>query len=170
MIVGRARDRLATGAAAWRNTANLVRHRQLIVPTRSGAEVVLLTRVRLTGETETCVLRSWLDGTTAGDVETKAKQHFETVAAAVGASSAALGLVRFASLFAGIGGAIAAAVQAIRGLLAHGPASLPQIAATNGPLLAGLAFLLIGLALRPILRRWLRALIRRVPLGVPLPS
>lgn len=170
MIIGEARNRLATGVAAWRNMANLARHRQIAISTRSGARVVLLTRVRLTGETETCVLRSWLDGAAADDLETTAKQHFEAVAAAACGSSAALGMVRLGSLFAGIGGAIAAAVQAIRGLIARGPASLPHIAATNGLLLAGLVFLLIGLALRPLLRSWLRALIRRVPVRVPAPS
>lgn len=156
--------------AAWQDAATLARHRQIVVTTPPGPEPVLLTRIRLSGETETCVLRAWLDGKNWEDMQPTVAAHFQAIAAAAAGWPAALGMARLGSRIAGIGGLVLAARQAIRDLLTGGPTALLHMTLTNWLLFAGLVCALVGFVARPMLRRWLRARIRRVPFGVPAQS
>jgi hypothetical protein len=65
-----------------------IEHRRLQVDTEAqtsnGSCVVLRTRVRLTGDVQTDILRCWLDGTPRQSVEELANRHFRAVADATG--------------------------------------------------------------------------------------
>lgn len=148
--------------AAWRDAAQLIAHRRVLVDTQAltpdGMKVVLRTRLRLSGDTQTDVLRVWFDRTAPELVEKKVQAHFQNVAAAMGGFAAAVGMERLISRFAILLGTvetIGGAAATIRMLLEAEPALWLHIVLTQWWLLPGIAVALFGAFARGVLR-WRR--------------
>ena len=150
--------------AARQDTKELLAHRQLqvdtVAMTESGMTVVLRTRIRLNGDTETDILRRWLEAATPAAAKDAAEAHFRAVAAAADGWAAALGMGRIATRLVILLGSVASAAATIRTLLASASGEQIHTHQTNQPLLAGLAFTLVGVLTRSILRLRLRAMFR----------
>lgn len=151
--------------AAHRDAAELLAHRQILVDTRAmtrdGMQVVLRTRLRLSGDTETDILRSWLEATPSEALQALATTHFRAVAAMLGGFAAALGMERLATRLTILVGSISGAITAIRSLLQTDAAHLLERLSTDKVMLAAVALTTAGFVIRMILRWRLRALFRR---------
>jgi hypothetical protein len=130
-----------------------------------GVRIVLGTRLRLSGETETDIFRCWIVGATGEDVETLAKAHFQVVAAAAG-WAAALGMVRLVRQFTFAVGSVTSAIAVIRPPLPFQPGQLIYALRADRAVLYGLALALLGILISRILRLRLRAIF----LGAPNPQ
>jgi hypothetical protein len=151
--------------AARSDAQQLLAHRRVMVDTaamtRDGMQTVLRTRVRLSGDTQTDVLRAWLDTATPETVAQAAQIHFQSVAAAMGGFAAALGMERLATRFTMLVGSLVSAAATINRLLREDPALWLHILATQWWLLSGLGFALLAVIARWLLRWRLRARFRR---------
>lgn len=150
------------GWGAARNDARqLIAHRRILVDTPAmtgaGMQTVMRTRLRLSGDTQTDILRAWIDTAPAAIVEATAQTHFQSVAAAMGGFAAALGMERLATRLAMLAGSIVSAGLTILRLLRADPALWLHILLTQWWLWSGLAFALLALVARWLLRWRLRA-------------
>jgi hypothetical protein len=150
--------------AARQDAKQLLAHRRVLVDTQAmtpnGMQVVLRSRLRLSGDVETDILRAWLDATTPETVAASASEHFQAVAAAMGGWAAALGMERLATRLTIAIGSIAGAAATIRTVLASEPALLLHAVLTDWRLLAGFAFASLGVLIRWTLRWRLRSIFR----------
>ena len=157
--------------AARRDAAELLAHRRILVDTQAmtpdGVRIVLRTRVRLSGDTETDILRSWLDGATPAALEASASAHFYAVAAAISGFGAAVSMERLVVRAALFAGSVVSAVAAFRNLLQTEPSQLIEVLLSDRTLLTALVLVLAGVLLRVILRWRLRAIFRRGLSGSP---
>jgi hypothetical protein len=144
-----------------RKRRKLLAHRRIMIDTQamlpSGMRVVLRTRVVLSGDTETDILRGWLDATPSDAVAALARAHFQVVAAATGRLAAAVGMERLATRSIIVTGTAIGAGTTISTLLTTQLSLLIPV----------VAFALAGVLIRPILRRRLRGMFRR---GLSTPS
>jgi hypothetical protein len=89
---------------AWRDAKELVTHRRLRVDTSAmtpdGMAVVLRTRLRLIGDTQTDVLRGWLTTASPQAIELTSAAHFQSVAAALRGWTAVRSIHRVSMYFA----------------------------------------------------------------------
>jgi hypothetical protein len=145
---------------AWRNTMQFLAHRQVLVDTQgqtwNGIRVVLRTRVRLTGDVQTDILRCWIDGSPRPLVEALAKAHFQSVADAVHGWSAARAMIRLGSQLIVALGVFAGIPSTVRTAFEAGSESLVPAVLANWGVLFGVASAAVGLMLRWVLRLWLR--------------
>lgn len=150
---------------ARRDAAQLLAHRRLLIQTTAmtptGTQVVLRTRLRLSGDTQTDILRVWLSVTPAEAMEQTAQAHFQSVAAAAKGWSAALGLQRLIARLAIVAGSLGSAVATLWSLVQTPPAQWPHVALTHWWLFSGFGLALLGVLARWILRLRLRASFRR---------
>src|SRR5271166_624913 len=150
--------------ASRQDAAQLLAHRRIMVDTLAmppdGMHVVLRTRVRLSGDTETDILRGWLDATASEAVAALASAHFQAVAA-TGGLAVAVNMERLAARAALVGGSVGAAAATIWTMLTTESALLIPALLTSWSLLTPVAFALAGVLVRPIMRRRLRGVFRR---------
>jgi hypothetical protein len=150
--------------AARQDAAQLLAHRRILVDTQAmtpgGMRVVLRTRLRLSGDVETDILRAWLDATTPEVVGALSSEHFQAVAAAIGGWAAALGMQRLATRLTIAIGSVAGGAATLRTLLTSEPALLLHAVLADWYLLAGFAFASLGVLIRGTLRWRLRAIFR----------
>jgi hypothetical protein len=156
---------------ARRDGFELVGHRRIQVDTQAmmpeGMRVVLRTRVRLNGDTETDILRRWFDTVAPAALEASAAVHFRGVAAAVAGFAAATSLERLivrAGLFAG---SVVSFVVALRHILQTDPSQVVWILLGDWMFWTALLLVLAVVLLRLFLRWRLRAIFRRGPPGSP---
>jgi hypothetical protein len=159
----------AAARAAWRNASQLLVHRRLLIdtcaptPMPAGTQVVLRTRIRLMGDTQTDILRLWAQTATAAEIAATAATHFSRVAAVSDGWSAMLGLRRMGTRLLMTAGSIAGLVSGFRTLQGAPAADWWHVVATRllGPasgLLWGAALLVLGYVVRWVLRWRLRKL------------
>ena len=150
--------------AARQDAKQLLVHRRIMVDTQAmtpnGMQVVLRSRLQLSGDVETDILRAWLDATTPEAVGASTSEHFQAVTAAMCGWAAALGMERLATRLTIAIGSIAGGIATIRTLLVSEPALLLHALLTDWRLLAGLAFASSGVLIRWTLRCRLRAIFR----------
>jgi hypothetical protein len=146
--------------AAWRDAAQFLAHRRLLVDTRAqtreGGQVVLRTRVRLNGDVQTDVLRCWLNDAPRQSIEELAKTHFQSIAVAARGWSTVLAGIRLGSLFTVAVGAIPGSASAIRLALQAEWESLIPAVLTDWWVLSSIAIAAVGFLLRRALLLWLR--------------
>jgi hypothetical protein len=150
--------------AARSDARQLLAHRRIMVETAAampdGNQTVLRTRIRLSGDTQTDILRAWIATAPPDAVAATTQAHFQSVAAAMGGFAAALGMERLATRFTMLAGTLASAAATINRLLREDPALWLQVLETHWWLLSGLGFALLALIVRWLLRWRLRALVR----------
>jgi hypothetical protein len=150
--------------AARSDARQLLAHRRIMVDTAAmtgdGTQTVLRTRIRLSGDTQTDILRGWIATATPEAVAATTQTHFQSVAAAMGGFAAALGMERLATRFTMLAGSLISAAATINRLLREDPALWLHILATHWWLLSGLGFALLAVIMRWLLRWRLRALFR----------
>jgi hypothetical protein len=153
----------------WREAISdaraLISHRRLLIDTQAmtpqGMQVVLRTRLRLMGDTETDIRRDWLASTAPQAARAVAATHFRAVEAAVGGWAAAVGMERIAARILGTLGAAGIAAGSVERLLATDHAQLVAALLTDPYLLSGAAIYGLGVPARLVLRWRLRALFHR---------
>ncbi len=150
--------------AARSDARQLIAHRRIEVDTQAmtgnGMQPVMRTRLRLSGDTQTDILRGWIDTAPPAIVTATAETHFQSVAAAMGGFAAALGMERLATRLVVLVGSVVSAGATIRRLLETDRALWPHILLTHWWLWSGLAFALLALVARWLLRWRLRARFR----------
>jgi len=160
--------------AARSDARQLLAHRRIMVETaaatRDGTRTVLRTRIRLSGDTQTDILRDWFATASPDAVAATTQAHFQSLAAAMGGFAAALGMERLATRFTMLIGTLASAAATINRLLREDPALWLQILVTHWWLLSGLGFALLAVIARWLLRWRLRALVRSGLGGQTLPK
>ncbi len=158
-------------AAARRDARELIAHRRVLVDTsamtRNGMQVVLRTRLRLIGDTQTDILRVWFDAAPPSEIEATTNAHFQSLAAAMSGWAAAQAMERLFVQLTWILGAIVGAAAALQKILATPVSDLALALLTNWYLWTGIALPLLGSIIRWILRWRLRAMFRRNPPTVP---
>ena len=146
--------------AAWRDASQFLSYRRVLVdteaPTREGVRVVLRTRVRLTGDVQTDILRSWLNGTPPALVDELVRRHFSSVAAAVQGWFVVPAGIRLGSLCTVALGIIPGSAYSIRLALRAEWQMLISALLLNWWVLSGIAVAVFGFLLRRILRLWLQ--------------
>lgn len=151
--------------AAREDAAQLIAHRRIMVDTQAllpdGMRVVLRTRVRLSGDTETDILRPWLNATTSDAVAALASTHFVAVGAATSGLAAAVAMERLTTRFMVAVGTAGGAGTTIWTVLTTKLALLIPVLLTRWALLAPVAFALAGVLVKLILRRRLRGMFRQ---------
>jgi len=150
--------------AAWHHAREFAASRRIVVhslsPSDGGPQLVLRTRVRLNGDVQTDVLASWLRSTPDATVQALTAAHFREVAAATASWPASTALARLGSKLLVVVAVAMWVVPAIH----HGASGWRMLAAS---LLAdwrvwfGLVTATVGVALRVVLRFWLRHQFRR---------
>ncbi len=147
--------------AARRDAEQLIARRRVLVETRAmtpdGTQVVLSTRLRISGDTQTDILRVWFNKTKPELVDRTAQAHFQSVAEAMGGFAAALGMERLTTRFAILAGTVWSAAATIRALLEAEPASWLHIMLTQWWLMSGIGLASFGVLARSVLRWRLRA-------------
>jgi hypothetical protein len=145
---------------AWRDTVQLLARRRILVDThaqtRNGMRVVLRTRVRLTGDVQTDILRCWLYDTPGPSIEALSKTHFQFVADAARGWSAVSAIVRLGSQVIVASGAIVGIPSAVRSSRQAGWESLVPALLTNWWVVSGIAAAALGFLVRRVVRVWLR--------------
>jgi hypothetical protein len=145
---------------AWRDAAQFLAHRRVLVDTRAeiraGRRVVLRTRVRLNGDVQTDVLRCWLNDAPRQSIEELSRTHFQSVAFAARGWSAVLAGIRLGSLFTVAMGAIPGGASVFQLALQAGWQALIPAVLTNSWVLSSIAIAAFGFLLRRVLRLWLR--------------
>ena len=151
--------------AARQDAAQLLAHRRIMVDTPAllpdGMHVVLRTRMRLSGDTETDILRGWLDATASDAVTALASAHFQAVAAATGGLAAAVGMERLVTRFMVVAGTVVGAGTTIWTLLTTPLSLLIPALLTRWALLVPVALAIAGFLAKLILRWRLRGMFRR---------
>ena len=146
--------------AAWRDAAQLLSHRRVVIDTeaqtRDGLRVVLRTRVRLNGDVQTDILRSWLDGASPQFIDELIIGHFQSVASAVQGWSMVPAGIRLGSLGTVALGLIPGSANTIRLARQAEWQMLISAVLTNWWVLSSIAVAVFGLLLRRILRLWLQ--------------
>ena len=152
-------------SAALRNAQALVARRRVLVkttlPTPQGEQLVLCTRLRLSGDTQTDIRRRWFETAPPAQLTAAADAHFAAVAAATQGWNVALALERLAMQFIWTLGAAFAAIATIVKIVHLPPSQMFSAALTNPLLWSGLGLPLLGHAVRWALRWRLRRLFRR---------
>jgi hypothetical protein len=146
--------------SAWRDASQFLSHRRALIdteaPTQEGVRVVLRTRMRLTGDVQTDILRSWLNGTSPAFVDELVRSHFSSVAAAVQGWSVVPAGIRLGSLCTVALGIIPGSAYSIRLALRAEWQMLISALLLNWWVLSGIAIAVFGFLLRRILRLWLQ--------------
>jgi hypothetical protein len=146
--------------AAWQDSMQLLARRRVLVDTRAdtplGERIVLRTRVRLTGDTQTDVFRGWLEAAPAATVEAIASAHFRSVGDAARGWLAVRAMVRLGSQLIVAASATIALVTQLQALLAAGWRALIPALLGNWWSLTAIALLILGIPLRWLLRLWMR--------------
>ena len=157
--------------AARQDAVQLLAHRRIMIDTQAmlpdGMRVVLRTRLQLSGDTETDILRRWLDATASDTVATLARTHFQAVAAATGGLAASVGMERLATRFLVVAGTVVSAGTTIWTLLTTQPALLIPTLLARPALYVPVALAIAGVLLKLILGWRLRGMFRR-GLSAPL--
>ncbi len=151
--------------AARSDARQLLAHRRIMVETDgvtgAGTQTVLRTRVRLSGDTQTEILRGWIISAPPDAVAATAGAHFESVAAAMGGFAAALGMERLAARLVMLAGTLASVMATVNRLWREAPGLWLHTMAAHWWLLSGLALALLAVVVRRLLRWRLQALFRR---------
>jgi len=162
-------------AAAWsarggnapnaaENLSTLLTRRQLVIdtsgPVGDRTDIVLRTRLRLSGDSETDILRAWIQATPSADVETLCTAHFRSVAATTSLTPVIGAVIRLATDLAILMGTVGGIVAIVRGFLREGWGALGPALLANWGLAAGIILAVTGPALRMLLRTWLRQKLR----------
>jgi hypothetical protein len=151
--------------AARDDARQLLEHRRVQVDTSATlagqSRVVLRTRLRLTGDTETDILRGWLDTATPDQIQAATQAHFASVAAAMSGFTAALGLERLVTRLLVLIGTIGSAIAAVLTLLQADMTTWLHILFAHWWLLSGAALAPLGVLARWLLRWRLRVIFRR---------
>jgi len=152
-------------AQARRNARELVAHRRVLVttaaPTKQGNALVLCTRLRLIGDTQTDVRRDWLRTAPEPEVAAATDAHFRAVQAAMQGWNIARAAERLLLQAIRLAGLLLAAAGILTRLLTA-PRSQLLMAVLESPLLwTGVALPLLAEAVRIVLRWRLRALLTR---------
>jgi hypothetical protein len=149
---------------ATKNLSTLLIQRRLVIdtsgPVGGRTEIVLRTRLRLSGDSETDILRDWLQTTPSTDVETLSAAHFRSVAATTSLSPVIGAAVRLITDLAIMMGTVGGIVAMVRELLREGWRVLGPALLANWGLAAGVILTTTGVALRILLRTWLRQKLR----------
>jgi hypothetical protein len=150
---------------ARRDAAQLLAHRQLCVDTtaimQAGEKVVMRTRLRLSGDVQTDILRAWLNAASAEAVEETTREHFKSVAMAAGGWGATLGMHRVVTRMTILAGSLWSAGSTVWTILHSSTSQWLHLALAHWWLMSGFAFALLGLLVQWILRLRLRAIFRR---------
>jgi len=145
---------------AWRDAAQFLERRRIVVDTLAqtpdGSRVVLRTRLRLNGDAETDILRSWIEGAPRRSLDALAETHFRSVADAVRGWSVAAALSRLISHLTVLFGMVLATPSAIRSALETGSLSPIPALLANWWVLSGLVTVAVGILFGRVLRLWLR--------------
>ena len=153
--------------AAWRDALKFVRQRHIAVETRVGVQVVLRTQIRLTGDVQTDIVRSWLDTAATGpEFLDTVNSHFQSVAAAVRGWAVLGAHIRLVSDALVVAGSLTAFVSAWRKLPALEWHAFFALVLSQAWLLAGVITALVGLGIRKGVAFWLRRLFRRSLAGI----
>ncbi len=151
--------------AAVEDAEQFIAHRRIMVDTQAmlpdGMRVVLRTRVRLSGDTETDILRAWLNATASDAVAALASTHFLAVAAATGGLAAVVAMERLATRFVVAVVTASGAGTTIWAMLTTAPAQMMPVLLSSWSLRATVAIALVGVLVKMILRRRLRGMFRR---------
>ncbi|HEU0216896.1 MAG TPA: hypothetical protein VFQ90_09550 [Stellaceae bacterium] len=146
------------------NLSTLLIRRQLVIdtsgPVGDRTDIVLRTRLRLSGDSETDILRDWLQTTPSADVETLCTAHFRSVAATTSLTPVIGAVIRLATDLAILMGTVGGIVAIVRDLLREGWRALGPALLANWGLAAGVILAMTGMALRILLRTWLRQKLR----------
>jgi len=161
-------------SAARQDAAELLAHRRILVDTQAmtpaGMQTVLRTRVRLTGDTETDILRGWLDTAAPAAMGSSVSDHFRAVAAAIAGFAVAASMERLIVRVILLVGSLVSAVTLVLKLVRAEPSRLIETLLGDRALLIALGLMLFGVLLRIILRWRLRAMFRRGLSGSPAGS
>jgi hypothetical protein len=145
---------------AWHDARELIVQRRVLVkttaPGKQGDRLVLCTRLRLIGDTQTDVLRDWLGTAPAKDVVTVTEAHFQAVDAAMAGWNIALAMERVLLRLTSVIGLLIAASGLVTRLM-----TAPSLLLESWRLWFGLALPLLGHTVRIILRWRLRRLLAR---------
>jgi membrane protein insertase Oxa1/YidC/SpoIIIJ len=145
---------------AWRDARELIVQRRILVKTsastKQGHRLVLCTRLRLIGDTQTDVLRDWLGTTPVKDVTVVTETHFRAVDAAMEGWNIALAMERVLLQITSYIGLLIAATSFVTRII-----TAPSLLLRSWPLWFGLALPLLAQVVRIILRWRLRALFAR---------
>jgi hypothetical protein len=156
--------------AAWQDARQLIRHRRVLVDTSvmtpAGAQVVLRTRLRLIGDTQTDILRGWLDAAASKDLDDTVRTHFETVAAAMHGWAAMRAMERVLILSAWCIGLLFGAATTVQKFMALPISDAVLAVFTRWHLWAGLAPAVLGHLIRWLLRLRLRAVFHHAISGL----
>ena len=151
---------------AWRGLSHLLVRRQLVIATEAvlagAAQPVLRTRLRLSGDSETEILRGWLEATPATEIAALAETHFRAVAVAT-ASPALAAAAKLGARAIVVLGTAAGLAAFISDAISHGWAALGPALLANWGLLLSLTATGLGFVLRRVFRFWLRRKLRSTP-------
>ncbi len=151
-------------AAARGDARQLLAHRRIMIATQATAggvaQTVLRTRIRLIGDTQTDILRTWIMQTPPELVERTAAAHFQSVAVAMSGFGTALALQRVFNRLAVLAGGLIGAIPTLRTLLTADRAQWLHLLLSQWWVLGGFGFALLALMVRQVLRWRLRALFR----------
>lgn len=160
--------------AARRDARELIAHRRILVDTpamtRDGMRVVLRTRLRLIGDTQTDILRSWFETASGNEAQAAVDAHFQSVAAAMSGWAVARAMERLLVRFSGILGGVVSIAAAIQKIVATPSPLLVHAVLTSWALWGGFGFALLGIIIRWFVRWRLRAMFRRNPPAAPAPA
>lgn len=137
--------------------------------TPDGAQVVLRTRFRLIGDTQTDILRGWLDAAASKELDDTVRTHFQTVAAAMHGWAAMRAIERVLILSAWCIGLLFGAATTAQKFMALPMSDAVFAVFTRWHLWVGLAPAVLGHLIRWLLRLRLRAVFRHA-MSAPPPS
>jgi hypothetical protein len=146
---------------ALSNARAFIAHRRVIVKTTVGAQLVLSTRLRLIGDTQTDVLRSWLDTTPLKDVIAATDAHFRAVDVAMDGWQVALAMERLLLLAFTAAGALIGAADVVVRLALTSPTQWLGVLLDSPLLWSAIGLPVLGGLARAILRWRLRVLLAR---------
>ena len=147
--------------SAWRDAGELIAHRRVMVETRDGVRLVLRSRMRLNGDVQTEILRSWVESAPRPAIEALAKAHFRSLAAAAGGWRVVDALCSLASQLAVLIGAVLWFASVVRAAFETGWGSLLPLLLANRWSISGLVIAALGMLFRSALRIWVRWQLRR---------
>jgi hypothetical protein len=170
------RDSWRSVRGGWRgarqDAAQLVAHRRLLVDTTvitlTGTQVVMRTRLRLSGDVQTDILRGWLNTASAATIEQMTRDHFRSVAAAAAGWGAVMSAQRLGTRLTILIGSVGSVASTILTLLQNAPNHWLDIILMRWWLLSGFGLALLGAVVRWVLRLWLRARFRHGLTAAPL--
>jgi hypothetical protein len=148
-------------AAAVDDARQLIVRRRVLVQTKAGQQLVLCTRLRLIGDTQTDVSRAWYESASAADFQQTAQAHFTAVDAAMQGWNVARALGSMLMLLTRTLAAAIILIGELVRLRGTPPSQLLPLLLENPALWLGAALWLVGEMARFILRWRLRALFAR---------